>query len=154
MRLSPFDLIELHKHGQEYKLRDMTSLGLTRDGICLLETSCDLWVHIDGQVGFFDELAVSSLDSLVDPLCKWLSDNRVDQVDQPLPWELLEVTGITQVLLQDWILLREGQYFFDAQPFILGAKDVFDIVAVDDYKIGYNILFNLHLREPSTKVLR
>ena len=95
-----------------------------------------------------------SLDSLTDPVGKRPSDYGVDQVDQPLPWELLEVARIAQVLLHDGVLQRKGENFFDAQPFILRAKDVLDVVAVDNYKDGYKTWLNLHLREPSTSDFR
>ena len=76
------------------------------------------------------------------------------EVDPELSRDLLEVSGLAEVLLEDGMVLRKDLDFFDPEPLILGAKKVLDVVTVDNCKIGYTKWPDLHDLEPSTSAFR
>ena len=59
--------------------------GLTGDGRGLGEVAEDLGVDVDGQLLLLDELLVAALDDGLGPVGEGLPDERVAEVDEPLP---------------------------------------------------------------------
>ena len=56
-----------------------------------LECAKDIRIHRNGKVTVCHELLITCFDVLKDPVGKWLSYERVDQVYDPLAWKAAQV---------------------------------------------------------------
>ena len=51
-------------------------------------------IHVYEKVPFNSYFAISCLNLSLNPLCKWVLDNRVDYIDYPLFWALLDLNFV------------------------------------------------------------
>ena len=65
------------------------------------------------------ELAVAGLDVLEHPVGEGLAGQRVDEVDHPLPRQLLLLVGLGQVALYLGVLGRLFEELLEAEPIVL-----------------------------------
>ena len=104
---------------------------LTRDGRGLGEVAEDLGVDVDGQLLLLDELLVAALDDGLGPVGEGLPDERVAEVDEPLPGELAELLLLGQVVGADLVAERLLEDLLDAEALVLGEGQVADAVVAD-----------------------
>ena len=69
--------------------------------------------------------------SFVHPVLKVFAYQSVDDVDQPLPWKPVLVSGVRQVVPHVWPLLGLFQHAFYTQRFVLRNEHHFDVAALD-----------------------
>ena len=105
---------------------------LTRDGRGLVEVVEDLRVDVDGQLLLLDELLVAALDDGLGPVGEGLPDERVAEVDEPLPGELAELLLLGQVVGADLVAERLLEDLLDAEALVLGERQVADAVVADE----------------------
>ena len=105
---------------------------LTRDGRGLGEAAEDLGVDVDGQLLLLDEALVAALDDGLGPVGEGLPDERVAEVDEPLPWELAELLLLGQVVGADLVAERLLEDLLDAEALVLGEGEVADAVVADE----------------------
>ena len=110
----------------------LNSSGLTRDGRGLGEAAEDLGVDVDGQLLLLDELLVAALDDRLGPVGEGLPDERVAEVDEPLPGELAELLLLGQVVRTDFVAQGLLEDLLDAQTFVLGQGQVTNTVVADE----------------------
>ena len=99
---------------------------LTGDVGAVVEAAEDLRVDVDGELLLVEELLVPGLHDDSDPLAEGLADIGVDEVDEPLPGDLFPVALVGQVVLHDGVLLRLDEHLLDAEPLVLGHREVVD----------------------------
>ena len=92
----------------------------------------DLWVDVDGQLLLLDELLVAALDDGLGPVGEGLPDERVAEVDEPLPRELAELLLLWQVVSADFVAQCLLEDLLDAQTFVLGQGQVTNTVVADE----------------------
>ena len=105
---------------------------LTRDGRGLVEVVEDLRVDVDGQLLLLDELLVAALDDRLGPVGEGLPDERVAEVDEPLPGQLAELLLVRQVVGADLVAERLLEDLLDAEALVLGQGQVADAVVADE----------------------
>ena len=81
-------------------------LKLTGDGGRLGEAAEYLGVDIDTQLLLVDQPLVARLDDGLGPVRKRLPNERVSQVDEPLPRQLPILIGLRQVVVASLTILR------------------------------------------------
>ena len=54
-------------------------------------------IHIDSEVSLLHDAGISIVNSLLNPLCKHILDGGVDDVTEPLLWELFPFLLIGEV---------------------------------------------------------
>ena len=91
----------------------------------------DLRVDVDGQLLLLDEPLVASLDDGLGPVGEGLPDERVAEVDEPLPGQLAELLLVGQVVSAD--LKAQGllEDLLDAEALVLRKRQVTDTVVAD-----------------------
>lgn len=67
---------------------------LTADIVGCLECSCDVCINFDYLVIVLSHLAVTLLNTLVDPVLEGAAHHSVDDIDQPLPWKPVLISFI------------------------------------------------------------
>ena len=55
----------------------------------LLKDSCDLRIHLDIEVVLLSTFFMPCLNTLINPITKWLADDGIDDVSNVLAWQLL-----------------------------------------------------------------
>ena len=101
-----------------------------------LECTEDLRVHVDGHLALLHQLAVAGLDVLEHPVGEGLAGQRVDEVDHPLPRQLLVLVGLGQEASHFGVLRRLLQELLDAEPLVLGHRQVLHLVAVEELALA------------------
>ena len=79
-------------------------------------------------------LVVARFDGSVYKIFDWLTDDRVDNVDNVLSWYTVHVSLIWKVLHRPWILLSFFEKGFNAEPFVDRSEQCLDIGSFDNYK--------------------
>ena len=105
---------------------------LTRDGCGLVEVVEDLWVDVDGQLLLLDEFLVATLDDGLGPVGEGLADERVAEVDEPLPGQLAELLLVGQVVCTHHVAQGLLEDLLDAEALVLGERQVADTVVAHE----------------------
>ena len=99
------------------KLSLLISSALTRDGLAVVEHSCNVWVH-HYDVLLLSSLLVPLIDDGVDPGPEWLLHNCVDDVRQVLSRQSLSFPLNTwQTRHNVWLIGRIFQHRLNLQSF-------------------------------------
>ena len=105
---------------------------LTGDGRGLGEVAEDLGVDVDGQLLLLDELLVAALDDGLGPVGEGLPDERVAEVDEPLPGQLAELLLVGQVVCTHHVAQGLLEDLLDAEAFVLWKRQVTDTVVAHE----------------------
>lgn len=71
---------------------------LTADVERLAKRGRDFRIKFNHEIVLFCEVIVSALYLIEHPSSEFISDNRIDHVDNPLPWQLHDVTIVRKVM--------------------------------------------------------
>ena len=85
-----------------------------------IEVAQDLRVYIYSKLLLFNELLVTSLHLLEDPITEGFANDRVCDVDDPLPGKTLVLILMRQVLDHLRVLLSLSHDLLDAEALVLG----------------------------------
>jgi hypothetical protein len=95
-----------------------------------LEAAQDLGVDVDTEITVVYQLFISGLHSLEHPVRKWLLNERVCQVYEPLPRQTFVLILMRQILLHIWILQGFLQYFSNTKAFIMWHREIANSVTM------------------------
>ena len=126
-------------------------LVLTANVHAVVERSCNLRVHLDIEVLLLGQVLVAADDFLFDPAAKWLSDDRVGHVDEPLSRHLVHITVFWQEVADLWRHSGLFEYATDAERLVLWAVEHLDVVALDAAPILDMDRETYNLRFPVTR---
>ena len=104
---------------------------LTRDMGAGVELGQHLWVHGDHDLLLFRHRCIPVLDLLADPLLEAVSEHGGTDIHEPLLRDLRDIDLVGEVLLDPWVLRREGQDLLDGEVAVLRDVDGLDVVDVD-----------------------
>ena len=79
-----------------------------------------LGIYVDAQLLLINQTLVARLDNGPSPVCKRLPQQRVDQVNKPLPWQLPMLIRLRQVVDADISLLSLLKDVLDTEALVLG----------------------------------
>ena len=94
------------------------------------EGGVDVRVHLDGQLLLLHDLLVALLHGRERPVGEGPANEGVEEGDQPLPRQLVVVSGVGKVGGGVGVLRGLLEELPDAQPLVLGHREVFDSVTV------------------------
>ena len=57
----------------------------------------NLWIEVDHKVTLLRKLLVAVFDLLRDPLSEVVAEQRIDHINDPLPWQLDDISFLRQV---------------------------------------------------------
>ena len=80
-------------------IAESQALKLTGDGSRLSEAAEDLGVDINAQLLTVHQPLITRLKNAPGPVCERLPNQRVRQVDEPLPWQLPKLIRLGQVVV-------------------------------------------------------
>ena len=101
-----------------------------------LECPSDGGVHVQQQIMFYRQLVVAIAYLLPDPTLEVLSDQGVDQVDDPLTRQSAHIAISWEVVLHHRVLDTGLQNLLDCEPFVVRYVDVLRLGLLDDYNNG------------------
>ena len=104
---------------------------LTGDCSGVHECCHDVWVHVDAEVALLDDGGVPVVNPFLHPSREFIFGGGVDDVAEPLLWQLLPVQLIGQVLEALVVLGDEVLDLLDAERVILRDREVLDIIGLD-----------------------
>ena len=96
-----------------------------------LEAAEHLRVDVYAELSLVHELLVPGLHALLDPISKWLFDEGVSQVDEPLSGQASILILVWQVITDYSVPKRLCQHLPDAKALVLGHRQVSHPVAVE-----------------------
>ena len=97
-----------------------------------VEGTEDVRVHHDGHVALRHQVSVTGLHASLHPLGEGPTDERVRDVDDPLPRKLANVVLVGEVEERLGKLARLGEKLFDAEALVLRHGQVLDSVRVQE----------------------
>ena len=121
----------MKRRNELYDIGSWSKGALTADGGGAEEGLHDGRVHVDAKIFLLNQACVPSLDSLLDPLSKEVINGGVDDVAQPLLWQLVPLLLLWKVLEAFRVSGDELFHLFDAERLILWDCKVFDIISLD-----------------------
>ena len=95
-----------------------------------VEGAEDVRVHLNGHVALGDQLLVAALHAGLHPLGEGSANERVRDVDDPLPRKLANVVLVGKVEESLVKLACLGEKLFDAEVLVLRHGQVLDAVRV------------------------
>ena len=99
-----------------------------------MKDSSNLRVDVNQQVVLLCQLFVSILDPITHPVAKRIFNEREQKVYQPLSGSPLDFRLVGKILQRSRVLLSLLVDVYKTQAFILGAKKVSDVIALDNCK--------------------
>ena len=87
---------------------------------------------------------MSDIDGAPDPLLKWLTDNSVSDIENPLPRKLWNVSFVRHVKSDLIMPLSFRKNVSFCKLFVIGREQDLNRVAFDVYKKVLRIKVNLH----------
>ena len=101
---------------------------LTANSRAVEKGTHEAWVHVDCKLLLLDDARVSIVDSGLDPTQKIISVDKIDNVAEPLLWQLLHF-GFDWKISKGLLVCGQVHLdIFDSQAFVLWYCNVFDIV--------------------------
>ena len=107
---------------------------LTADVEGVTEGRGNLRVELNHEILLRRKLIVTILDLLGDPLSQVIAHDRVDYVDDPLPWKLGNVSLVWHVVLHLLILHTEVEDSFHCETLVAWNMQVLCLVGFDGYR--------------------
>ena len=111
--------------------RTLWMIGLTTDVNTAVKSFGNLGIHVDQEVLLLGKLLVAIGNLRFDPGTEWFTNDGVDDVDEPLPWDLMHVTVFREVIIDQGnlpSLLKDANY---VEIFVLRSVENLDVVAFD-----------------------
>ena len=140
----PFDAITRNKMLIEMSELNLIRSELTADVEGVTEGRGNLRVELNHEILLRRKLIVTILDLLGDPLSQVIAHDRVDYVDDPLPWKLGNVSLVWHVVLHLLVLHAEVEDSFHCETLVAWNMQVLCLVGFDGYRYVSVILLGTY----------
>ena len=86
-----------------------------------MECGRHVGLHLDQEVSLLGDLYVAVLDLVLDPGAERLPEEGEGKIEEPLPWYLVHVAILGQVVVDDGVLPGLFEDALDAEVNVLGG---------------------------------
>ena len=131
-----------------------TDCILTADVSRVAKCGGNVRIKVDHEITLFGKPIVAVFDLLRDPLPEVVTAEGIDDIDDPLPWQLIHISLFWQVKLELVRTLAVLKDRGDGQRFVHGHVQMLCVLRFDDYRYVGEEQVNLLFFSPRTISLR
>ena len=107
---------------------------LTADIRRVAERGSNIRVEIDHEITLLGQPFITVFHLLRDPLPEAVAAEGVDDIDDPLPWQLMHILLFWQVQLERFIALTVPKDGVDSQSLVHGYMEMLCLLGLEAYR--------------------